>query len=452
MAFTRNKVLDAEALRIMSNGEKFEFPKISFILHNKNIDMPVTHAYKYHVERDYNNNITDNILVEFALPGGIYRDWILEHKDNLELSISITYYEKKSTANGSLKAVSTLNRYKFIPLLKNDNTLEPSKQNKSSSQLDKHSLKRVLGQCVSPLLLALKPKMISGVYHKVKLEDVYNGLMTKYLNKLSLFGQTLDYKLFPYDFDNTRVYNNVLIKSGTKLIKLADYFQNHLYGLYMDGCNTYFTDINVERKSKKYYIYTYPLYSKERYTNEVNYPVLDLITATDKNLGNNDISFYYKNGHYKVVVTHVETVNSIEQDKFNTATGLRLILPYNITNESTYSPVRCKTASYYPDNNFMDAQLDVKLNNFENLQVTNMDHNIYRHLALFNKYQSTLLKIKMPKINFDFMYPGMPLGYLYPYKGKVKLMTGVLQRVAGTYYIQKKTNEVEVIVSLRHQD
>ena len=452
MEFNRNTSLDAAALEVISKGEKFKFPKIFFILHNENLDMPITHAYKYHIERDYNNNITDNILVEFALPEGAYREWILEHKDNLEMTIGITYYEKKSVSTSDLKPVTVTNRYKFIPLLKDDNTLNPQTQNKSDAELNKQKLKQVVGQCISPLVLTLKSTFISGIYHNLILEDLYKALMTKHLDKLKIFGNTLNYKLFPYTFDNTRKYTNITIKSGTKLIKLSDYFQNDLYGVYIDGCNTYFTNINIERKNDLYHIYTFPLYSKDRYMGDTDHPVLDLISTTEKHLGNNEVSFYYKLGHYKVVVTHVETINTLEQDKYNTATGLRLVLPYNITKESTYSPMRCKHASFDPESNYLDAQLDVKLNNFENLKITNMDHNIYRHLTIFNKYQSTLLKIKMPKTNVDHLYPGMPVSYILPYKGSIKLMTGVLQRVTTTYYIQKKTNEVEIIVSLRHQD
>lgn len=452
MKFNRNTSLDAAALDVISKGEKFKFPKIFFILHNKNLDMSITHAYKYHIERDYNNNITDNILVEFALPEGYYRDWILQHKDNLEISIGITYYEKKDATNSVLKPVTVINRYKFIPLLKGDNTLDPQTQNMQDSELNKHKLKKVVGQCISPLILILKSTYISGIYHNLTLEKLYKALMAKYLNKLTIFGNNLNYKLFPYTFDNTRTYTNVTIKSGTKLIKLADYLQNDSYGLYMDGGNTYFTNINIERKNDLYYIYTYPLYSKDRYMNDTTHPVLDLISTTEKHLGNNDVSFYYNLGHYKVVVTHVETINALEQEKYNTATGLRLVLPYNITNETTYSPTRCEKAEYEPDKNYLDAQLDVKLNNFKNLQITNMDHNIFRHLGIFNKYQSTLLKIKIPKSNIDHLYPGMPVSYILPYKGTIRLMTGVLQRVTATYYLQKKTNEVEIIVSLRHQD
>jgi len=438
MEFKRNTLLDSEILKVIGKSAPFDFPEFTFVLHNKDIDFVLTHVTKYHVERDYNNNITDNILVEFALPEGYYKNWIIENKDSLEMTIQSKIFGK-----------TVKNRYKFIPLLKDDNILSGSKQVRSEESLNKHKLKQVIGQCINTLLLTLKPKYISGVYHKVTLEELYTALMTKELDKTKVFGKSLNYKLMPYTFDNVKKYNNIPIKTGTKLIKLADYFQNDLYGIYDSGCNTYFTNINADLTDDTYNIYTYPLYSRDRYNEDTKYPVLDILNASEIALGNSDASFRYTSGHYKVIATYVHTITALEQNKYNTATGIRMVLPFNITNYSNYPTTRCVKTGFDPSKHFLDAQLDVKLNNYQNLKMTDLDADIYRELTIFNKHQSYLLEIKLPKLNIEILYPGMPVSYLYPYKDTVKLLTGVLQKVTADYNIVKKSNSVTIIVSLR---
>ena len=456
---TVNNLLDKEALKIIEKAKPFVFPKIEFYLHTESLDLKIPIISKLHIERNFNENITDNIIVEFMMPEGDFRDIVYNNRDNLEITVIIKISSRKIMKN----------RYKFIPFIENEN-LSSSTQNPNKETLNKEKVRVVRGQCISPIILEFKSKYITGNFHNTTLENFYNTILNTKLCNMTLFGKPFKYKLFTYPFDNKIKYKNIPIPTGIKIMKLAEYLQNELYGIYKGGSNIFLTNLTTEYEEDSYRIFTYPLYDYERYHLENNMPVLDIISPTNATLGFNESNCVYENGHYKFVSSQVTTIDKLETEKYNNVTGLLLSLPFEITNKKTIEltneiyklPKTCSNKvnnigkfdsnkfgiKFNPDNLTTEIQIDNNTN-YRNYLVTDMDHNIYRHLASVNKYQTKLINIVIPKINPEFIYPGMPVSYMYTKENKVNMSTGIVQNVTYTYYIQKKTSEATIIIAIK---
>ena len=452
MVFKRNTAIDAEALSVIGKSKKFEFPEFKVYLHNKNIDLYIEHFFQFHVERNYTDNITDKIMVSFLLPKGYYKEWILKDRDNLEMTIILKYKGKRKPL---------INRYKFIPDIDKEE-LGGQLGSVDAEDLNKHELQEVKGQCISPLFLILKTIYINGIYRKFKekgndsdydkitIEEFLTSIFHKHLKNLTVFSQPLDYDLFVYKPDNEKLYDNILIKSGTKLIALPVIMQEDMFGVYNGGLNVYFTNLHVSGTDPNHYgIYIYPVFDKERFNNETIMPKLVILEPTNPDMSKNDIEAYYKDGLYKIIVTNSEKILKLEREKYNTITGIDVALSENMLGGYRVDTERFVRTSIDTSNYNEKFRLDEQLRNFINIENVDFDSNILRHLARFQKYQTKFFHMHLVNTNPIFLYPGMPVKYITVDNNRPITYTGVVHNVSFSYMVQKKVVSTDILIGVR---
>jgi hypothetical protein len=226
-----------ENVKEITSGETSAF-KYSFevIIHSveHEIVLDAENIIKINIKRDFNENYTDEMFIEFNMLEGDYVSHIYPHRNNLEITIT-----KKI---GSFEYTE---RYKFV--LVNDSTLTNFARSTSMQELNKQSFKIVMGQCLSREFEILRTAVIKPViYRKTTLLDALHVMFNEVLNEISIAEGKVKYNLNFIKPDNNRTYEHIIIQAGKKLIHIPKFLQNGDYGIYNGGLGLYFQRLPID--------------------------------------------------------------------------------------------------------------------------------------------------------------------------------------------------------------
>jgi hypothetical protein len=420
--------LDKESFKVISNSKKFKFPKITMWLHNRDHDFKIQYPLYVDIEKNYNTNITDDIYVQFLIGLGDYKEFIFNYRNDLELTLHIDYGDD----------AFIFHRYKFI-LLNIDKQMDTTYLSQLGiSDLNKTNLLLVKGQCVDPIINILKQLTVSGVFRDYDLTTVIKFLYGKKLNYTKINGNLIDWRISIKDIDNTAKIKNIVVPTFTKLIKLANYFQDYDYGLYNGGCNTYIIakDKSNSKLDFRYDFRIYPLYAYDRFEKEHIDKRIIFYNPSKVFAEINDKTFWLDGNDYKLVTTSIEIENEGVNKLINMGDSIATINPnYYLTYDNI---------NVDPDN--LNISTDINLNRidddnpFVNYIVNNKDFNPFRYRSQIIKNNTLLSTLQLRNIDDRIYKPGMLLKYVYNRGENVIERRGVLQYVYTSYNIVKKEN------------
>jgi len=255
---------------------------------------------------------------------------------------------------------------------------------------------------------------VSGVYNKVTMQDMLQGLLSREAPKLD----NSSYNVNVITPDNNRIYYQSLIPSGTKLIDLPKLLQSK-YGIYATGMSYYLT-------KKTWFIY--PLYRhKETYSKLstltiLNVPSNEMAKITNSYIVNEGGIFIFATGKSR----HTDDSISILSNNgvgWKSANGNNVMDGYRTHSKgiSTIAP---------GDNNLLYQFNDIKDVVSDRTPLLNSDVKLTTNpLAMasdITKGLGSLVDIIWESSNHSLLFPGMPVIYLYKQGGKVQRMLGTL--------------------------
>lgn len=429
--------LDIEAAKVIRNGKVYKFPKIELIIHTDTDDILLDQVPVLHYTRNFNQNLTDIIMIEFMMGYGTFRDKLFEKKDNLE--ISITFFKEDHTV--------VTDRYKLI-IISEFKDMNKTKQGQHDEKdLDTQEMLHVKAQAVDPMFLTMKNIYVDGCYHDVKLDTLMKLLYVKGLKNKTVSGKPFTYNINIYKLDNDVKYRNVLIKPFTKLAKLPMVLQNEIYGLYFGGIGTYFTALGND-KERDYDFEIYPLFDYDRYDNENDRPRLYIINPGRDHMDKNEYDLYYDNGVYKMIVNDIDFKDSTSKDRFKEGTG---IIKVDSSMNTDYSNMTITDVDITMSSKDLITieRFDTTLTNYDMLVNTLQDDNKYRYYSNLYKTQGVMAIIKLGKVNPEHFYPGMPFKYAFMKDKEVIETTGIIQNVDYIYDLINKTVMVTIGVTVK---
>jgi len=421
------KLFEAEVKKILNNSKSFSFPKIDLKLHTPDDDIKIKYPQYLEFTENHNTGLFPEVYLDFMLPMGDYKEFILPHKDNLEVSIVI-------------ETETSIEDYRFKLIILNTDTESKTSRfgrfgNKELNKMDNVMIK---GQCIDPLLLLLKDKFVSGSFLDTTHDKVIKYLLSNSLKDIKIAGKQISFDLDMRDLDNTEQYEHIIVKSYTKLAKLVYTMQNFGYGLYNGGVNMFIRQL----KPQYYRFYIYPIYNYELFE-KINEDKIMFYNSSRIGIDKNDMDFFKDNKIYKMVTSDIKIENKGIMDL------LKLGNTY-IENDQTYVMTK-DNIEITPDifkinpkpNNVIKT---LKINDikfpFLNPLVTHYDANLYKYRSqiLMNNMIDATLKLNM--VNIYFIRPGMLLKYLFVKSGVVEEKRGVMQATTRIYNFNKKETSV----------
>lgn len=216
--------------------------------------------------------------------------------------------------------------------------------------------------------------------------------------------------------DNLRVYKHIVIPTGTKLVDLPDYLQVN-YGVYRNGLGNYYYNGIV---------YVYPIYDTERIDTTINYltiarfppeaapstgrtwilkETMELYVAATADVTHNDFSDWVELNSGIISYTLdsevvLPSVVTVEEGVASTEMASNLLFtdPYSRQEGDSHVSLasRCTTCNTF----FLNSKI--------------------------NAGRSGMMSVTWENSNPDFLYPGMPVRYIFPVGDVIGELRGTL--------------------------
>jgi len=243
--------LESEINRIVEGGIKTtQGVSYKYILktpkHTLYPPISVDHSFV----RDYVDNLSDFIIVRFLMPVGDYIHHVLPYKDNLEITVI------RTIGNFKTKYI-----YKGVITEAKGEAEDGKNTNLSMDELNSQDMHTVEMQCVDRFMYYFREATLPAIVnHKTTVNGVMTTMLNTSVSTISVAGEHMTPTLKISPPNNTRVYENVIIKSNTKAEELPFYLQNEeTYGVYSSGMGMYVQDEPGSHIRK--HLYVYPLFN-----------------------------------------------------------------------------------------------------------------------------------------------------------------------------------------------
>ena len=386
--------------------------RYSIIIHTVDSDIIIDLLESIEVLRDYVNNITDFILVNFKMKLGDYVYDVLPYNDNMEITIKLHWYKK-----------TTLFRYKFV-LANITDTASSVYENIPKSELNEQELANVEGQCVDRLVEVMRTTVCDGVYNYANVGSVMKSVLVEKLNEVTIEGAPMKvgkdgYRVTIDKCDNDTTYRHIEIPFGVNIYNLPSYLQNTKYGLYKGGAGTYQqtvvnTLLTAEKLKPVTGFYTYPIYDSLKYTTSPGMKLMILSYPTGK----------YRNSEHTYTVDG-DVIKIVASGNLkNLSVGANVILDKGNTFVKLDSKKVTGTLDTVTDDGVTNSHKDrissvqdnPNADGVSNVKYVDGSDNLYKHMTDVTATEYTLFQTQWDFSNHELLYPGMPVGLLYTHK------------------------------------
>jgi len=425
MEQVENSIIGREILEIIGNPKATsKNVKFRLTLHTVNLDIPIITIESIELLKNYNDNIGDYIVATFLMPMGDFMKDVYPYRDNLEITITRLSQDGKDTR-----------RYKFLLL---NNLMDKNGTRYTSStrdELNKLEQARVEGQCVDPIIEALRISPVDGTYNITTVEDLIKGLFIDTLdNKVKINGKPVEYTLTIDPPDNKHLYGHIEIPTGTYLIDLPVYLQETSYGVYNGGLGLYISWLD-----NRYNIHIYPLYKKIKFDGPktisklmvYSIPSVKFDYSEHTYLVDGDIVKIYAGRSTRSIDTGENQLNDMGNGYVYTEPNL-LISKNSINTD----------AGVVTDTNLLNKSIQIKDKKDQSNYIKHIGpiNNRYRAKSTVMKATLTTYQIQWLHCDEHLIRPGMAVMFIYKHKDKgVIKLKGIVQSAYFMYNIGTKT-------------
>ena len=197
----------------------------------------------YAVFRDYEDNFADVIELSLSFPMGTFMYDVYDDLENLEITVKRkTQFYKDAGSKQEVARHPHIERYKAIFLV-DKNAALPTTRSVAKSDMNQQIPIVVVFQLIEKSAEAIRIKTTGGSFsdknNGVGAEQFMRTVLSTEVGKITVDGNpAVDaFRITP--FDSAETTKQIVIPTGTRVVELADYLQEHLGGLYNDGVSLY---------------------------------------------------------------------------------------------------------------------------------------------------------------------------------------------------------------------
>lgn len=415
-------LLDRDIKAIISKKNKYiNNIRYRLILHTPKKDISILRLLNVETMRDYVGNVADYIITEFMLQAGDYIYDVHPFMDNLEMTIIV---ETETTR------ISTI-RYKFI-IANNLGNIEGTRYTRMSRQtLNETEEIHVEGQCLLREVEAIRTSYIDGIYSNTNVENLLTSEIVNVTSKLKIEGKPINLNINIVKPHNDMTYNHINIQTGTPLLKLASEIQNGQYGIYNGMINNY-----IQMYKDKPTMFIYPLYDYEQYEKAKN--KLLIFKNNNSYLDYQENTYTVENDIVRIIATNkMKTIDSGDNEYMSKGVGLTT----NNGDMIGRSDVKVdKSSGTVNDSSRVSSSSDISRRDGVNkIKYIGNDSNMYKHRSIINKDSMSIIQLQWNFANDRFLFPGMPVCFMYEDHGSVTKLYGTLLSCYFNFSQAKKT-------------
>ncbi len=375
---------------------------------------------------DYATKVGHHMILTVGIGPMEYKTWLAPNKDHFRIRLTRELMDEAGAVVHSSRAIS--NDYDGYLLNPQDLDILSNSRANDDNQLEYEAsgLVSIHFQLVEQGLNEVRRTSTSGIRLRATMDEVLCGELSEGLAGKSISTlRSPDYKgLRGVDIvksHNQHRYKHVMLKSGTRLCKLATYLQEK-YGINGTGIGQYYQNQNW---------FIYPLYELQRYATTKDR--LTIVLVPQDEASGLERTFIKKGGELIIMCTGDRTViDNTENIVQNIGDGIRFNRASDL--ETMFSHDRNKATSRLEDVQ-KAFSVDNRRSGSHNIRYTEdlFTDNHYRELSRISSINGQQLSLNWESSFAPWLRPAMPVKILYKKNGKiVELLGSVLGHATTT--------------------
>lgn len=410
-----------EVQSIFKSGINLEHYYYEAVIHLPDQNLIPIKVISIDLDKDYEVNYTDEIVLRILMPMGQYAKRLFKNKNNFEVTIKRTPLKEIAEESNSEKNIFT---ERFIGILVNQSN--PLLEQDSGSiineeVLDISDLLEVDIQLLSKPIDLIRMKTFGAPFRKATVTEVIQTVVMKESNNLNLDAISAPQGIDFVTANNTEVKEHILVPQGTKIIDLPNFLQKH-YGIYTSDVGFYYQD--------KYW-FVYPIYNHSRFEEVdrkftiINVPSTKLlgVEKTYRKDGNNIVALATGNNTIK---------DESDYDQLNHGNGARFLDASKVLDG--FIDVKDNKATAVRTRNMNEVMNVPRDSNRNNVQFSpeRITSNVFKSHSDLAKRNGSLITFNWENADPTLIYPGMPIKIMQLQGDKIEVLYGVLLK-AHTY-------------------
>lgn len=406
--YNNNILLEEEVRPIYQSGLPNHVMNLSLIIHTEEKDYYPDKVIEMDVISDYNANLSDQIIVSLFMGGADFKQLLYTERDNIQITTLVNF-------NG--KVLET--RYKAFLLNRQTDTI--ASKNSNMDMLE------IRFQLINMLYGVLRLKTINGIPTNSSLDSVIRHFMDKELANVNIDGRQVKPLVDLTKLNNTRVYDNIILKDRIKLLDLPMFLQKE-YGLYSGGLGTYiYKDTNGQD-----IIAVYPIYNASLQDEKKMKMILYLPNSSDADADVlNKTAIIYNNELQIIATTNITYKDMGETKHYDEGASFKTINSNQVMDRVYTKSNGVVTAD---KTKMIDSQALKETK--DTLTMPSFDgttDNLYvvRSKYIFNN--SKLLQTQWNYSRPDYLIPGMNVEVVHYTNGVINREEGILISSSSSY-------------------
>jgi len=377
-------------------------------IHTKDIDIPFYDIISIDCIADFVTNFTDRWILKALINNSVWVKQIIPNRQNLE--VSLVSYLRSGTVKQRFKAVIPNHRLAVTPM-EEVATL-------SERELDRHTM----GVCELQLqYLQTEPLpaiTCQGVYRDVLVDSLLNALIKHYSKEVTVqTGAVID-DVVIFSSQNKEPVRQLLLPSGTPLLKLATLIQDR-WGVYTHGIANYIRPF----EDRKMIWWVYSLYDTKRWgeASKLSINLGDSISAINTGVTYQRVD----NTTYILAAKSSTTSEGTDTRPPLADTGFMVA----DTDRMVKTPFRWDSEGVYVDPQSLFRKVDIFTRDDDVTKNPLGSTNTRNYFSVSS--QISYLNVKPLLLNWHnsdhtILYPAMPVRVYLEHETKVNFLDGVL--------------------------
>ncbi len=426
-------LLDKEVLSIATGGvNKFYEAKVTAIIDTGKFKIYPLMVISLDVHRNYANNISDVTTIVMNLPKGDFIKVIEPNKNNLKVIVTAVNIGYK-----------TKGIYKLI--LSTSDTMTESKvdTNRTVDEMNKDAIITITGECVNETINQTRLAKTQATFKNTTPAGVINSVLGGMIGNFGSLGGMGNKGLQIVPPDNSRVYEQIVLKEGMTVLDIPSYLQETNYGLYNGGIGTY-----VQRVEKDETTFIYPLYGNKK---DIFDKVLTIIDVTNSMTMDNEFTYGVLNKEVKIIASVFNATKPADEASAKVkGTGIIAVDADAVMNRSaevSKDKVVIKKENYTRE--MVNRKLTDGSNAIRSVGVTN---NLYKHRSETLMADGNLVTFKWQNSNGDLLLPGMSVTHVFVENNVISKRKGILHGVNKMTDNNSKKETSILLVFIRNED
>lgn len=266
------------------------------------------------IVRNYEDAFADQLIITAIFPKGTFEDIIYYSKDNLEGTIYADGLSQENKENGEEDGLHRPTQTRLIMKLSSDKATDiQTKQRDGIAGVPEKDLfqpmEQVSFQCVDKTVHLTRKIEVGFIARNITIKDLILSVLTHEMANLDIPEEekiTLDMQ----EPDNTQVFEQIPIPTGTPLLKIPHVLQE-LVGIYKTGVMSYI-------QNKVWYIVP----RQDLETVREDREQISIFVTPEKLFPRNSKTVRHDEGHWKLLCGgKIEMQEEIDVNKINQSTG-----------------------------------------------------------------------------------------------------------------------------------